>query len=81
MTWKSLTLFVNTLIVHDEYSLLSRDNLMQPNQMHLSKKQITLWQFFYAFFKSASSFEHSQKRMTLLAYVFMKLRTPKYVVR
>ena len=49
--------------------------------MHLSEKQKTFSQFFCAFFKSSSNFEHFQKKMTLIAYVFPKLRTPKNVVR
>ena len=39
MTWKTLRLFFNTLTADNKYSLLRRDNLMQPNQMHLSEKK------------------------------------------
>ena len=49
--------------------------------MHLSEKQKSFSQFFCAFFKSSSNFEHFQKKMTLIAYVFPKLQTPKNVVR
>ena len=49
--------------------------------MHLSEKQKTFSQFFCAFFKYTSNFEHFQKKMTLIAHVFPKLWTPKDVVR
>ena len=49
--------------------------------MHLSKKQKLFSEFFSAFFESTSNFEHFQKKMTLIAYEFSKLRTPKNVVR
>ena len=47
--------------------------------MHLSEKQKSFSQFFCAFFKSSSNFEHFQKKMTLIAYVFPKLQTAKDV--
>ena len=53
-----------------------------PNiQMHLSQKQKIFSRFFAAFFKSALNFEHFQKKMTLIAYVFPKLPTTKNVLR
>ena len=54
---------------------------MQTIQMHLSQKQKTFSDFFCAFFKSTSNFEHFQTKMTLIAYVSSKLRTPKDLVR
>ena len=60
---------------------LVEDNLMQPIQMDLSQKQKGFCQFFCAFFQSKSNFEHFEKKMTLIAYVFPKLRTLKDVVR
>ena len=39
MTFKILRLFVNTLTANDKYSLLNRDNLTQPTEMHLSQKE------------------------------------------
>ena len=50
-------------------------------QMYLSEEQKTFSQFFCAFFKSESSQNHLQKKMTLIAYVFPKLRRLKNVVR
>ena len=53
---------------------------MQAIQMHLSEKPKTFVVFLCAFVKSKSNFEHFQKKMTLIDYVFSKLRTPKNVV-
>ena len=50
-------------------------------QMHLSQKQKIFSQFFSAFFESALNFEHFQKKMTLIAYAFLKLPTRKHVLR
>ena len=49
--------------------------------MHLSQKQKIFSEFFSAFFESALNFEHFQKKMTLIAYVFPKLTTTKNVLR
>ena len=46
MIWKVLRLIVNTLAADDKYSLLKRDNLTQPTQMELSKKQKIFLNFF-----------------------------------
>ena len=54
---------------------------MQNFQIHLSEKQKIFSQFFSAFFESALNFEHFQKKMTLIAYVFPKLPTTKNVLR
>ena len=49
--------------------------------MHLSQKGNIFSGFFAAFFESALNFEHFQKKMTLIAYVFPKLPTTKNVLR
>ena len=49
--------------------------------MHLSQKEKIFSQFFSAFFESALNFEHFQKKMTLIAYVFPKLPITKNVLR
>ena len=54
---------------------------MQTIQMHLPQKQKIFSEFFAAFFESALNFEHFQKKMMLIAYVFPKLPTAKDVVR
>ena len=55
-------MFVNTLSADDKYSFLNRDNLTQPIQMQLSRKEKTFSQFFSAFLKSSLNFEHFQKK-------------------
>ena len=54
---------------------------MQKIQMHLSKKQNIFSEFFSKFFESALNFEHFKKKMTLIAYVFLKLPTRKNFLR
>ena len=54
---------------------------MHTIQMHLSQKQKIFSEYFSAFFKSGLNFEHFQKKMTLIAYVFLKLTTTKNVLR
>ena len=75
--YKVSRLFFNTLTADYQYSLLSEDNSMQTIQMHLSKKQKTFLQFFFAFFKSTLKFEHFAKKMTLIAYEFRNYRPRK----
>ena len=58
---KILRLFANTLSDDDKYSLLNRDNLMQPIQILLSQKQITCSVFLSPFLNCALNFEHFQK--------------------
>ena len=80
-TWIFFRPFLNTLTADDKYSLISRDKWMQTIQMHLSQKQKIFSDFFRALFESAINFEHFQKKMTLIAYVFPKLPTTKHVLR
>ena len=74
---KMLRLFVDTLTADDKYFLLNRDNSTKPIQIVLSEKRKTLSRFFFAFLKSTLNLEHFQKKMTLIAYAFPKLGTPK----
>ena len=80
-TWKSFTRFLNILTADDKYSLSSRDKWMQTIQFHLSQKQTFLHDFFSEFFESSLNFQHFQKKMTLIAYVFPKLPTTKDLLR
>ena len=80
-TWKFFSRFFHTFTADDKYSVITRDNWMQTIQKHLSQKQKLLSEFFSAFFESALNFEHFQKKMTLIAYVFPKLPTTKHVLR
>ena len=54
---------------------------MHTIQILLSRKQKIFSEFFSAFFESALNFEHFQKKMLLIAYVFPKLPTTKNVLR
>ena len=54
---------------------------MHTIQIHLSQKPNIFSEFFSAFFKYALNFEHFQKKMTLIAYVFPKVSTTKNVLR
>ena len=80
-TWKFFRPFLNTLTANDKYSLNSKDKGMQTIQMDLSQKQNLFSEFFSAFFKSGLNFEHFQNKITLIAYVFPKLRATKDVLR
>ena len=62
LTCKISRLFPNTLSVDGKYSLLNKDNLTQPIQMQVSRKQKTFSEFFSAFLKSSLNFEHFQKK-------------------
>ena len=59
---KFLRLLVKTLTDDEKYSLLYRENLMQPIQILLSEKRKTFSQFFSAFLKCTLNFEHFQKK-------------------
>ena len=52
MICKLAGLFVNILTTNDKYSLLNRDDLTQPIQAQISKKQKIYAQCFSAFLKS-----------------------------
>ena len=73
-------LFVNTLPADEKYYLLHRDNLVQPIQMQLSRKQKTFSQFRFAFLKSILNYKHFEKKMTLRADVFPEIPSPKNMV-
>ena len=77
LTCKILGLLVNTLAADEKYPVLNRDNLTIPIQKQLSQKQKTFSQFFVAFLKSTINFKYFEKNMTLIDFVFPKLRTPK----
>ena len=74
-------LFPNTLTADGKYSLLYRDNLTQRIQIQLSQKQKTFSQFFLHFWNLVEIWNIFDKKMTLIAGVFPKLRTPKNMVR
>ena len=80
-TWKFFRPFFNTSTADDKYSLISKNKWMQTIQMHLSQKPKIFSELFYAFFEFVLNSEHFQKKMTLIAYVFLKLPTTKDVLR
>ena len=57
-----LELFVNTLTADDKYSLLNSENLWQPIQKQLSKKQQTFSDFFASFLKFTSNVEYFETK-------------------
>ena len=59
---KALKLFVNTLSTDDKYSLLKRDNLMEPIRTILSQKQKLFYELFLKFLKSALNLNYFQKK-------------------
>ena len=79
---KILRVFVNTLTADDKYSILNRDNLLQDVQMQLSQKRKTFSPSFFLHFRNLDSISNIfEKKMTLIADVFLNLRTAKNVVR
>ena len=63
-----------------EYSRSNRENLPLPIQMELLEKPKTFSQFFIVFLESTLNFEHFEKKISLIAQVFLKLYTPKDVL-
>ena len=59
---KILIQFANSLTADGKHSLLDRDNLTQPIHIDFSKKQKLFREFFSAFFKSRSIFDHFAKK-------------------
>ena len=81
MIFKVLRLSVKRPTTDDKFSLLNRDNLMQPIEMDLSQEEKAFSQLLCAFFRSTSNFKDFTKKVTLIAYVSSNLRSPKDVVR
>ena len=55
-------LFPNTLTGDGKYSLFNRDNLMQPIQMQVARKEKAFSEFLSPFLKSSLNFEHFFKK-------------------
>ena len=70
---KILRPFVNTLIPNDKYCLDNKQILKKPIQMQLSKKLSIFPPLFKEFLKSTLNFDHLEKKMSLVGYVFPKL--------
>ena len=84
MICKILGLFVNLLTADEKYSLLKRRNLLLHILMHLSQKRTNFPDFFFFFFLIFINLDWIlkifKKQDTLLAHLFLKLRTPENVV-
>ena len=75
-----LGLLVNTLTTDEEYSRNNKENLPLPIQRQVSEKLKTFSQFLIAFLESTLNLEHFEKKMGLIAQVFLKLLTLKDVL-
>ena len=65
----------------DKCSLPNRDNLIQPIHMLLSQKLKTFCSFILHFRNLGLVFDIFQKKMTLIAYLFVRVRPAKSDVR
>ena len=77
LTCQVLGHLFKTLAPNDKYPVLNRGKLKIPIHMILSQKQKTIFQFFSAFLKSILNFNFFLKKMTLIDFVFPKLRSLK----
>ena len=66
----------------DKCSLPNRDNLMEPIHMQLSQKLKSFSEFFILYFQFLGQILNIfQKKMTLIAFLFLRLRPGKILVR
>ena len=79
VTWNISRVFINTLNADCKYSLLNRDNLTQPIQMLVSRKQKTFSESFSAFLKSSLNFEHFQKKRSLSYLTYFRNYGPRKI--
>ena len=68
------------LTANYEYSLSNRENLPLPIQIKLSKKPYIFCCNVFAFLESTLNFQCSEKKMSLIGQVFLKLLSPKDVL-
>ena len=59
---ETLGVFINTLTADERYSLHNRKTLRQPIQLQLSKRQKIFSEFFAAYLKCTSNFEHFEEK-------------------
>ena len=76
-----LGLFFNPLTADNNYSVLNRDNLYNIFRYNYITNEKYFLDFFLHFLSLDSILNSSKKKMTLIADVFLNLRTPKNVVR
>ena len=77
LTCQILGLLANTLATDEKYPVLNRDNLTIPIEMQLSQKQKVFLNFLLLFWSLPETLNVLAKKMTLIAFVFLNLRTPK----
>ena len=81
MTWKILGLLVNPFTADDMYSLLNRGNLLPDFKCNYVRIEKYFPDFFWHFGNDDSILTTFNKKMTLIADAFFKLRNPKNVLR
>ena len=81
MISKILGMFINTLTADEKYSVPKKDNLTQPIQMQLSKKQNVFLNLFLDSSNLDQIFNILKKMMIIIAYIVPKLQIAKDVVR
>ena len=74
-------MFINTLTADEKYSVPKKDNLTQPIQMQLSKKQNVFLNLFLDSSNLDQIFNILKKMMIIIAYIVPKLQIAKDVVR
>ena len=77
LTCQMLGLLFNTLGTNEGYLVLNRNNLTIPIQIQLSQKKTTFCEMFVEFLKFILKFEYLERKITLTAFLFPKLRTRK----
>ena len=83
LTFQFLGLLVNTFAADDKCLVLNTDNSKKAIQMQLSQKQKNFSNDFATFLKCRLNFQHFEKKkktLTLIDFVFLKLRTSKTCV-
>ena len=85
LSWKTFLLLtcqilgrlVNRLPTNEKYPVLKRDNLTMPIEMQFSRKQKTFSELLLHFRNLYEILNSLRKKMTLIDFVFPKLRTAK----
>ena len=72
-----LELLDNTLTANYEYSRINRENLPLTIQIFLSKKPETSCDILSPFLESTLNVQCSEKEMSLIGQVFVKIFTPR----
>ena len=81
LTCEILGLLVNIVTADDKYTLLKRDKLTIPIQMHLHQKCSNFSQFFAAFLKWSWNFEHFDKKNDAHRFCNFEITDTENVVR